>query len=56
MSVTLETLKADAEALLKDADLALSLAEEVPFVPEQIKAYLVKADAFVKTVAAFLQA
>jgi hypothetical protein len=49
-------LKADAEALLHDADIALGLAEELPVVPPQIKAYLVKADQFVKDVEAFLSA
>jgi hypothetical protein len=49
-------LKADAEELLKEADLALGLAEELAFMPAEVKAYLVKADQFVKDVQAFLAA
>lgn len=54
-SITPEQLKADAETLVNDAETVLNVIEDLP-LPENIKAYIAKADTFVKDVDAFLKA
>lgn len=49
-------LKQEAERLLADADTALEFIDDVPLLPAEVKAYVEKADAFVKSVVAFLEA
>ncbi|KBR63534.1 hypothetical protein [Mycobacterium avium] len=48
-------LKADAETLVKDAETVLQVIEDLP-LPEQVKAFIAKAEVFVKDVDAFLSA
>jgi hypothetical protein len=49
-------LKQKAEELLSDADAALEFIDDVPLLPAEVKAYVEKADGFVKAVVAFLEA
>lgn len=48
-------LKADAETLIGDFETVLQVIEDLP-LPAEVKAYLAKADAFVKDIDAFLTA
>jgi hypothetical protein len=56
MSATPEQLKADAQSLLKDAEIVIGLVEGLPVLPAEVKVYVAKADAFIRAVEAFLSA
>ncbi|WP_181022300.1 hypothetical protein [Mycobacterium avium] len=48
-------LKADAETLINDAETVLQVIDDLP-LPAEVKAFIAKAQAFVKDVDAFLTA
>lgn len=54
-AIDLAHLKQNAETLVHDAETVLKVIEDLP-LPASIKAYIEKADAFVKDVDAFLAA
>ncbi|MDV3219770.1 hypothetical protein LE977_25765 [Mycobacterium avium] len=48
-------LKADAETLINDAETVLQVIDDLP-LPAEVKAFIAKAEVFVKDVDAFLSA
>lgn len=55
MALTPTELKQTAEELLHDAEVALDFADDLP-LPAAVKAFVEKAQTFVKAVDEFLQA